>query len=134
MFALILAYYSRTITLYNTVIQYNNDSIDLQKAAKINVTLRYPLEKFMCYTKHHKKNANKFILSSSILDWFDSLSCQSWLGISKIWEMAKSQIDPKEKTLTWQMSNYIRHSTASFYSAIPHYLLVEFLHQKYIWS
>ena len=38
-FALILTYYSRNITLYNTVIQYNNDSKDLQKAAKINVTL-----------------------------------------------------------------------------------------------
>ena len=45
MFALILADYSRSITPYNTVIQYNIDSKDLQKAAKINVTLRYSLEK-----------------------------------------------------------------------------------------
>ena len=45
MFALILAYYSRIITLYNTAIQYNDDTKDFEKAAKINVTLRYPLEK-----------------------------------------------------------------------------------------
>ena len=53
-------------------------------------------KKIMCYTKHHIKYNDKFIWSYSILDWFDSLSCQSGLGISKIWEIAKHQIDSKE--------------------------------------
>ena len=31
---LILAYYSRSIALYNTIIQYKNNSKDLQKAGQ----------------------------------------------------------------------------------------------------
>ena len=56
MFTLILVYYSRSITLCNTVIQYNNGSKGLQKAAKINVTLRYPLEKiYVLYETSQKE-------------------------------------------------------------------------------
>ena len=55
MFALILAYYSRSITLYNTVIQYSNDSKDFQKAAKINFTLRYPLKEIYVLYKTLQK-------------------------------------------------------------------------------
>ena len=72
MSALILAYYSTIINLYSPIIRYNNDSKDLQKTAEINVTLRYRLEKMYVPYK-----TNKFTLSYSILDWFDSFTCQS---------------------------------------------------------
>ena len=41
--------------IYNTVVQYNNDSKDLQKVAKINVTLRYSLEKIYVLYKTSQK-------------------------------------------------------------------------------
>ena len=76
MSALILAYYSTIINLYSPIIRYNNDSKDLQKAAEINVALRY----VMCHTKRINLSYLLFILfilSYSILDWFDSFTCQS---------------------------------------------------------
>ena len=47
------------LTLHNTVIQYKNDSKDLQKAAKINVTLRYPLEIIYVLYKTSQKEYEK---------------------------------------------------------------------------
>ena len=60
------------LTLHNTVIQYKND---LQKAAKINVTLRYPLEIiYVLYkTSQTEYEKNHLILFNSKL--IDSLSC-----------------------------------------------------------
>ena len=48
------------------------------------------------------------------------------MGISKIWEIAKIQIDPKEKV---GLINEQLHTTP-YYSTIPHYLCEDFLHQK----
>ena len=57
------------LTLHNTVIQYKNDSKDLQKAAKINVTLRYPLEIIyvLCKTSQKEYEKNHLILFNSKL-------------------------------------------------------------------
>ena len=68
---------------------------DLQKAAEgchITLSLR---KIFFYYTEHHKKYTNKCMLSCSILDRFVSLSCQSWLGMSKMSKLIQ------KKTLTW---------------------------------
>ena len=72
MSALILAYYSTRINLYSPITRYNNDAKDLQKTVKVIVALRYPLEKMYVPYK-----TNTFILSYSILDWFDLFTCQS---------------------------------------------------------
>ena len=65
----------------------------MQKAAKIDVTLHYPLEKIYVLHKISQKEYGKtdFILFNTRLIWF------TWsLGISKIWEIVENQTDPKE--------------------------------------
>ena len=64
------------LTLHNTVIQYKND---LQKAAKINVTLRYPLEIIYVLYKTSQKEYEKIILSCLILNWLIHLVAKAEL-------------------------------------------------------